>query len=1072
MMWATTAEVVTIVYLLKNLIFYMRYKHLHLFVFGLLSLQSMYAQNTSTEAATPNVQQSANAKVKITGYVFDEAGKGIPGASVTLKSNAKVGTITDMDGKFILMASPKDALVVSFIGYNKEEFPLKGKTDVTIQMQQDTKELNELEVVAFGKQKKESVIGSITTVSPENLRVPSSNLTTALAGQVAGLISYQSSGEPGADNASFFVRGIASFGFNTSPLILIDNIESTSTDLARLNPDDIESFSIMKDAMATALYGSRGANGVVLVKTKEGQKGKAKFSVRVEASNSRPTDNIELADPITYMKLNNEAILTRDPTAPVLYSDDKIDRTVPGSGSLIYPYTDWKKQLMKNSTWNGRANMNISGGGSMARYYVSLRYTKDQGLLKVDGKNNFNNNINLQTYQMRANVNINVTKTTELRVNLSGNFDDYQGPIYSGSSIYSMVMKANPVLFPAVYPTDEEHRFIKHVLFGNSDDGSYINPYAEMVKGYKDYETTTILAALGITQDLEFITKGLKFEGFFNISRKSYYSQTRQYKPYYYTLSNYDFITGDYSIQNINPNEGTEYLDFGNGDKTVNNVMTIETRTSYNRTFGDHAIGGLLVTQYIDAKNPNYTTLQASLPSRNLGLSGRFTYAYGDRYFTEFNFGYNGSERFDAKHRWGFFPSVGGGWMISNEKFFEPLLPKISKLKLRASYGLVGNDQIGDTSQRFLYLSNVSMNSTGASFGYENKYSRPGVSVSRYANPDIGWEKSYKANYALEASFLGFDLILEYFTEHRKNILQQRASIPSLMGYQAGIYANIGETKGHGVDIDLKYSKNFNKNTYMIVRSNFTYAHSEYLKYEDNTYEKEWWKYKIGYSPRQTWGYIAEGLFIDDAEVANSPVQFGDYKAGDIKYRDMNKDGVINTLDQVPIGYPTTPEINYGFGATFGYKGLDINFQFHGSARSSFWISYGSMSPFFQSTISGQKGNNQLAKFIADSYWSESNRDRYAVWPRLSTTSITNNAQTSTWFMRNGAFLRLKLVEIGYTVPAKFVRKLGMTNLRFYMSSTNLFVLSKFKEWDVELAGNGLNYPLQRVMNIGVNISF
>ncbi|WP_302609760.1 TonB-dependent receptor, partial [uncultured Bacteroides sp.] len=983
-----------------------------------------------------------------------------------------VGTITDMDGRFILNASAKDVLIISFVGYNTQEFPLNGKTNITVSLSQNVNELEGVEVVAFGTQKKESVIGSITTLSPKSLRVPSSNMTTALAGQVAGLISYQTSGEPGADDATFFVRGIASFGFNTSPLILIDNIESTSTDLGRLNPDDIESFSIMKDAMATALYGSRGANGVVLVKTKEGERGKTKFDVRVEGSNSRPTSNIELADPISYMKLHNEAILTRDPLSPVMYSDDKIDRTVPGLGSVIYPYTDWKKQLMKNSAWNGRANMSISGGGNAATYYVSLRYTKDQGLLNVDGKNNFNNNINLQTYQMRANVNINVTKTTQVRVNLSGIFDDYEGPIYSGSDIYSMVMKANPVLFPAVYPTDKEHQYIKHILFGNSDDGSYINPYAEMVKGYKDYENTTMLATLGITQDLDFLTKGLKFEGFFNISRKSYYSQTRQYKPYYYALSSYDFMTGNYSIENINPDSGTEYLDFGNGDKTVNNVMTIETRTNYNRDFGNHRVGGLIVTQYIDSKNPNYTTLQESLPSRNFGVSGRFTYAYADRYFSEFNFGLNGSERFDKEHRWGFFPSVGGGWMISNEPFFESLSHKIDKLKIRASYGLVGNDKIGDTSQRFLYLSNVNMNSTGASFGYENGYSRPGVSVSRYANPAIGWEKAYKANYALEASFYGFDLIAEYFTERRTSILQKRESIPGVMGYEVNSYANIGETKGHGVDLDLKYNKNISKDCYVIARGNFTYAHSEYLKYEDNTYDKEWWKYKIGYSPRQQWGYIAEGLFIDDAEVANSPVQTGNYQAGDIKFRDMNGDGVINSLDEVPIGYPTTPEINYGFGATFGYKGFDVNFQFHGSAHSSFWIDYEKMSPFFQSTVSGQKGNNQLAKFIADSYWSESNRDRYATWPRLSTTSIANNKSRSTWFMRDGSFLRLKLVEMGYTVPQKLVRKWGMSNLRFYMSSTNLFVLSKFKEWDVELAGNGLNYPLQRVFNIGVSVGF
>ena len=444
-------------------------KTFYLLLLLILHAVGMSAQNTTDSTGQVKSQQTSK-KIKVTGQVFDENGETIPGANITLKSNPQTGTATDMDGKFVLMASPKDVLVVSFIGYNVSELPLKGRTNVTITMTQNANQLEDVEIVAFGTQKKESVIGSITTVSPKNLIVPSSNLTTALAGQVAGLISYQTSGEPGADDATFFVRGIASFGFNTSPLILIDNIESTSSDLGRLNPDDIESFSIMKDAMATALYGSRGANGVVLVKTKEGEKGKAKFDIRIEGSNSRPTSNIELADPITYMNLHNEAILTRDPSSPVMYSDDKIDRTIPGSGSVIYPYTDWKDQLMRNSAWNGRANMSIRGGGNSARYYVSLRYTKDQGLLKVDGKNNFNNNINLQTYQMRANVNIDVTKTTQIKVNLSGIFDDYEGPLYSGSDVYSMVMKSNPVLFPAVYPTDEQHKYITHVLFGNCDD--------------------------------------------------------------------------------------------------------------------------------------------------------------------------------------------------------------------------------------------------------------------------------------------------------------------------------------------------------------------------------------------------------------------------------------------------------------------------------------------------------------------------------------------------------------------------------------------------------------------------
>lgn len=1007
----------------------------------------------------------------VKGKVVESDGTPIAGV-VVKKAGTADATTTDANGNFSLSNVPiGSTLEFSLIGFVKVEKKFDGKGDIIIIMLEDVQALGEVEVVAFGTQKKESVIGSITTLAPKNLRAPSSNLTSALSGQVAGLISYQRSGEPGADNADFFVRGIASFGFNTGPLILIDNIESTSNDLARLNPDDIESFSVMKDATATALYGSRGANGVVLIQTKEGKKGKPKLEMRIETSFSQPTQNIKLADPITYMRMHNEAILTRNPEQPTLYSDDKIDRTVPGSGSVIYPYTDWRKELMKSMAWNTRANANISGGGDVARYFVSLRYTKDEGLLKVNGKNNFNNNINLQTYQLRTNVNIDVTKSTELKLSLSGIFDDYTGPVYSGNEMYKMIMAANPVLFPAVYPVDEQHKHIKHILFGNRE-GNYVNPYAQMVKGYKEYGNTNLQASVTLNQNLKFITDGLKFSGLFNVSRKSHYSQSRQYIPFYYELSSYNFMTGDYSISSINSDKGTEYLDFIPGNKTVNNVMMLETRTMYNRDFGPHAVSGLLVSQYRDSKDPNFDDLQKSLPSRNLGFSGRFTYAFDSRYFTEFNFGYNASERFDRKHRWGFFPSIGAGWMISNEPFFTSLKKEISKLKLRASYGLVGNDRIGDINERFLYLSNVNMNADGAGFGYEQgAYSRPGISVSRYANPTIGWEKSYKGNYGLELSWRGFEMITEYFTERRTNILQTRASIPQIMGYEDTPRANLGEAKGYGVDIDLKYNKNITKDMYVIGRGSFTYAHNEYTKYEDQVYKTEWWKSKIGYPTQQQWGYIAEGMFIDDAEVANSPVQFGEYKAGDIKYRDMNGDGVINTLDQVPIGYPTSPEINYGFGATVGYKGFDFNFQFQGSARSSFWIDYGSVSPFFNTSPGGGQGNTQLAKFISDSYWSESNRDRYAVWPRLATQSITNNAQPSTWFMRDGSFLRLKLVEAGYTFPQAVINKLRLGNLRIYVSATNLLLFSKFKDWDVEKAGDGLGYPLQRVVNFGLSIT-
>lgn len=1031
-----------------------------------------YAHGADSTAKADELLQRT---VTVKGRVSDAGGNPMPGVTVKLKGIAR-GTTTDVDGNYSLANVAEGAVLeFSFIGYVTAEKTVKDKT-VNIILYEDTQTLDEVEVVAFGTQKKESVIGAISTVKVAELKVPTSNLTNALAGRVAGVISYQRTGEPGVDDSDFFVRGVTSFGYAKSPLILIDNIEVTSQDLARMQPDDIESFSIMKDATATALYGSRGANGVILVKTKEGQAGTMKLNLRIENSISTPTKMLELADPITYMKLHNEAILTRDPLHALMYPEDKIDNTVPGSPSVIYPVTDWRNELLKNFTMNQRVNMNISGGGSVVNYYVAGSFNVDNGILKVDKANNFNNNIKIRNYSLRSNVNIKLTNTTKLTVRMNGAFEDYNGPLSGGSDLYAKIMQTNPVLFPATYPKDEAHAYVKHIMFGNYGDGKYINPYAELVKGYKESGRDKLEAQFELNQDLDFITKGLKIRGLYNISRLATYSTTRQYKPFYYKLGQYDYMDQSYMIDVINPNDGTEYLDFSKGDKNIEASMYLEGALTYNRDFGKHGVSGLAVLQLRDNQQPNASTLQTSLPKRNVGLSGRFTYSYDNRYFVEGNFGYNGSERFDKSQRWGFFPSAGLAYMISNEKFFEPLKPYVQKLKLRASYGLVGNDNIASSSDRFLYLSEINMNNggSGASFGYnEGAYKRNGISVSRYADPNITWEIAKKTNFALELTLLdALNITAEYYTERRSNIFQERKDIPKTMGLWVTPKANLGKAKSHGVDLSMDYNKYFNNKTWLQLRANFTYASNEYVEYEELDYPGAPWKKHVGNPIGQQWGYIAEGLFVDEEEVKNSPTQFGEYGAGDIKYRDVNKDGVISELDQVPIGYPTDPEIVYGFGASYGFKNFDISVFFQGLARESFWIDYNKVSPFFDNSGTSSRENNQLAKFIADNHWSESNRNIYAVWPRLSDTSIENNAKKSTWFMRDGSFLRLKQVEVGYTLPSNWVRKAGLKNLRIYFTGNNLFCFSKFKEWDVEQAGDGLKYPIQRIYNIGVNLTF
>lgn len=1016
----------------------------------------------------------------VKGVIYEEeTGEPMPGATVSVEGSTR-GVMTDLDGSFELTGvKPTDKLKFECLGKETQVLQVGTMTNFVVKLKNAANELDEVTVVAFGKQRKESVIGSISTVDVKTLKVPSSNLTTALAGNVAGVIAYQRTGEPGQDNADFFVRGITTFGANTSPLILIDNIELTSTDLARLQPDDIESFSIMKDATATALYGARGANGVIFVTTKRGQEGPAKIFARVETSISAPTDVVELADPVTYMKSYNEAISTRDPLGELMYTYDKIEQTgKPDANRLIYPANDWYDMLFKDFATSYRANVSARGGGKVATYYVSGAYTEDMGVLKVDKRNSFNNNIDDKNYTLRSNVDINVTPTTKLAVRLTGNFRDYQGPLNGGSDVYRQVMHSDPVLFPAYYPVDDEHVGIQHIMFGNYEDGSYINPYANLVKGYKNYQRSQMIAAVQLEQDLKFITKGLSFMTLFNLTRLSEFTVNRQFNPYWYRLDRYDSYTGEYHVNRINEN-GTDYLTYSESGKTVKNTMYSETRLNYNRSFGKHDVTGLLVLTASESLTANAGSLQLSLPSRNAGLSGRFTYGFDKRYFVEYNFGYNGSERFHKSHRWGFFPSAGLAWMMSNEKWFKPLTKVVSNLKLRYSYGLVGNDNIGSSSNRFYYLSEMSMNNSGlgATFGETRNVGYNGIGVVRYANEAITWEKSYKSNYALELGlFKKLDIIAEYFTEHRTDIFMQRADIPNTMGLQAAVYGNIGQARSKGIDIQADYKQAWASGLWASARANFTYSTGKYDVYEEPTYPESY-RQHAGRSIRQTWGYIAERLFIDDEDAANSPSQaaFGSqYGGGDIKYTDVNGDGVITNADMVPIGYPTSPEIIYGFGVSLGHKGFDVSVFFQGLGRESFWIDATSA----YSTKYNKYGtapfvnNGQLLKAYSDSHWSEDNRDIYALYPRYSAYENHNNTQVSTWWMRDGSFVRLKQMEFGYTLPQKLTNKIHIDNLRVYFQGNNLLCWSKFKLWDPELAGEGFNYPIQRTFNIGVNVTF
>jgi TonB-linked SusC/RagA family outer membrane protein len=1044
--------------------------------------------------------KSSYAQVNVQGTVRDSVG-GLPG--VTVKAvGSSISTQTDVLGRFSITVDKNAVLSFSFVGFISRQISLsnqkvsEGNIALDVMMKSSESTLDEVTVVAYGTQKKTSVVSSIASVNPEELKGPTSNLTTMMAGRVSGMIAYQRSGEPGSDNAQFFIRGLGTFGSGkVDPLILIDGIESTQNDLARLQADDIASFNVLKDATAAAVYGARGANGVLLIITKTGKSGSTKFDARAETSVSSNTRNFQFADNITYMKLANEAALTRPGSPGLPYHQTKIDATAAGLDPLLYPNNNWIDQLIKDQTINNRYNLSISGGGVKARYYVAGTYNIDNGVLKVEGLNNFNNNIKLKNYSVRSNVDLNLTSTTDLALRVYAQFDDYTGPvggfdsqgrrINGGQRIFNQAIWSNPVMFPAVYPSSLSP-FTTHPMFGNaatSSNSLFVNPYAEMVKGYSESNSSTLQTQLELKQDLKFLTQGLNARVMSYARRYSKFDLSRQYNPFFYVGS--EQPDGSIGVQVLNAGgigsigtPGSEYLNYSEGVKDLNSVFYLEAALNYNRTFDEkHAVGGLLITTMRNFLSGNAGSLQLSLPSRNQGVSGRATYAYDNRYLGEFNFGYNGSERFANNDRFGFFPSFGLGYVISNEKFFEPLTSIINSFKIRATYGFVGNDQIGESGDRFFYMSEVNMNNTayGATFGEQYNYFRPGVLVSRYSNPLITWERSEQANLGLDLTFLNdFNINVDIYKNSRTNILTARTFIPATMGLQADVRANTNAAESKGIDFTLNFNKSLGNSWYFQSRGNFTYATSKILIYDEPTYnENETYRYRVGHPIGQAFGYIAERLFVDDNEAKNSPKQFSgapgfDYGGGDIKYRDINRDGIISDADLVPIGHPTSPEIIYGFGGTVGFKGFDMSVFFQGSARSSFFINSENIAPF---VLNGGSQNGLLSA-VAESHWSEENRNIYAMWPRLSSRFVDNNNRTSTWWMRNGGFLRLKSAEFGYNLPDKLQKRIGLKNPRLYLNATNLGLFSNYNLWDPEMGGNGLGYPVQTVYNIGFRTSF
>lgn len=992
--------------------------------------------------------------ITVKGVVTDPANDPLPGVSIKIEGTTKGGT-TNMDGKYTLTVSPKAVLVFSFTGMKTQRIPVKGRTTINVKFEDDDKTLEDLVVIGHGATKKVSISGAITSIKGQELRMPTSSLTSAFAGQIAGVISMATSGAPGSAS-EFYIRGVSTFGGRATPLIMLDDVEISAGDLNNIPAETIESFSILKDASATAIYGSRGSNGVMLIKTKNGGLNeKTRVNFTFEQSFNTPTLFPDFVDGATWMELYNEASLARNPNATPKYSQDRIDNTRNGVDPYFYPNVDWKSVIFRNMAMNQRANLNVQGGGSKTTYYMSVQVNHDTGLLNSVKAHSFDNNINNLGLNFQNNISYNLTKSTKIDLRMNAQIRNHQGGNYNPVDLFAKIQAANPINFPVTYPRLPGD---KHIKFGSSvlSGSNYReNPYASMINSYQERNLNTINTSLKVMQDLDFITKGLKMSLLANYKSFSTSVYNRSIQPYLYGIKNgtYKPDTKEYELERLGTS-GTDYIAESAITRGSDQTQLFNATLDYSRTFGVHNVGAMLLYQQRDFRSE-------ILPHRNQGWSGRFQYNYDNRYFVEANFGYTGTERLLKEARFEFFPAISAGWVISDEKFFAPLRDVVSFAKLRASYGLIGNDETGTGAgaSHFLYIDRISLATDAMAFtsGEDLNHRRRGPEVSDYAVAGARWEKIRKFNVGIDLRlFKNLNITADYFSDHRYDILLKREAWPQSLGYHsAKPWANKGRLDNSGFEFSVNYDKEIVKDLHLSLRTNVTYTKNKLVDYDDPLYHYTW-QIRKGQPLHVIKGYVADGLFSSQEEIDNSPVQnLGSRPMpGDIKYRDITGDGKIDENDQTVISpYSRVPRLQYGFGGTIRYKNFDLGVFFTGSGMRS--VMAGLMAPF------GQNDQN-VFKFIAENRWSEKNPDPNALYPRLGiqTSETANNAPASTYWLRDGSYLRFKQLELGYNF------KYG----RVYVTGDNLAVFSKFKLWDPELYWN--SYPLQRVFNLGVQLRF
>ena len=981
------------------------------------------------------------------GIVTDPSGVPLPGVSVLVKDSYQ-GTTTNIDGAFSLYVPRRGAtLQFSFIGYTTVEISESIGSNMVVQLAEDAKQVEEVVVVGYGVQKKMTVTGAVSTAKIKEIsKVATPSLSNAIAGQMPGIISRQASGEPGYDAAQIYIRGIATWG-NQNPLILVDGIER---DLNQINAQEIDSFTILKDASATAVYGARGANGVILITTKRGKVGAPKITFRSETALLTALRRAEYIDGYSYASLMNEARIFNgeDPR----WTDEELQKYKDGSDPYLYPNVDWMDEVLKKHTMQTINNLSVSGGTDIIQYYMNVGFTYQNGLYREDPNNKFNTNSSMKRYNFRNNVDVKLSKSLTMQLGLGAIVQNGHYPGFSTGEIFNSINLISPISYPKLNPDGTpggSQTYVGHNPWGRSTQS-----------GYSTQDHVTVQANLGINWDLSFLLKGLSVRGLFSYDR---YAATYNNRPKEFVVKRYlgkDPETGDDLYSPIYREE--QPLGYSQST-TTNRAQYSEAQINYARTFGRHQVTAMVLVNQREYVDLSAADSRANIPYRRMGLAGRVTYNFGERYLVEGNFGYNGSENFKRGKQFGFFPSVSLGWVISNEPFFK--VNAINRLKLRVSHGLVGNDVLGI---RFGFLSTINTQGQSYYFG-DTQQLYAGMEENAIGNPNLTWEKSRKTDIGLDLGLFQDRVVLQldFFKEKRSDILIQRGTIPSATGiYPWSIpYGNLGRADNKGLDAMLEIRNTTPGGFFYSLRGNFTFARNKII---ENDEPKPAYPYlsNKGLSIGQYVGFVAEGFFKDQEEIDASPLQtFGTPRPGDVRYKDINGDGQIDSYDQVPIGYARLPEISFGFGGTIAYKGFDCSVFFSGAANTSINLAGYGMWAFYDGL-----GSNNVLKEYYDNRWTPGRTD--AKYPAIDVGNNPNNFVTSTVWMKNGNYLRLRNAEIGYTFPDAVINKLHISGLRLFVNGTNLLTFDYIKIIDPESNDGTGAYPLQRSVNIGVQIDF